>query len=123
MREVKSSGAAVVLSFFWTGLGQLYAGKVGRGLAMMALTPVVWSISFMSGCMGLLWSGAGASSALLRAAHEPGAGTAGQSAFFGGLGAGALLLSLIPIAWWIWGMLDAKKQCELHNAEGSANLA
>ena len=26
--EVKSSGVGIVLSFFWTGLGQLYAGHV-----------------------------------------------------------------------------------------------
>ena len=56
MQEVKSSGAAIVLSLVWTGLGQLYAGRIGRGIVLMVATPFVWSLGFMSGCAGTLWS-------------------------------------------------------------------
>ena len=31
---------AAILSLIWPGLGQLYAGKAARGLAMMILTPL-----------------------------------------------------------------------------------
>ena len=115
MREVKSSGAAIVLSLLWTGLGQLYAGRIGRGLGLMIATPFVWSIGFLSGCAGTIWSAGGASNAMLRAAGEGTAGSAGQTALFGGLGAAGLLGALVPIVWWIWGMFDAKKQCEAFN--------
>lgn len=33
--EYKSPGLAMVLSMFWPGVGQMYAGNVGRGLAWM----------------------------------------------------------------------------------------
>jgi TM2 domain-containing membrane protein YozV len=49
MPETKSSGAAIVLSFFWTGLGQLYAGRIARGLIMMVLTPIIWAIGWFDG--------------------------------------------------------------------------
>jgi hypothetical protein len=35
-----SPGVAVVLSFFWPGLGQMYKGQILNGLAWMALVPV-----------------------------------------------------------------------------------
>jgi TM2 domain-containing membrane protein YozV len=34
MRE-KSEGVAAVLSFLWAGLGQIYVGKIARGLGIM----------------------------------------------------------------------------------------
>jgi len=33
--EYKNPGLAMILSFFWPGVGQMYAGNVGRGLAWM----------------------------------------------------------------------------------------
>ncbi|MDR0778687.1 MAG: zinc-ribbon domain-containing protein [Methanomassiliicoccaceae archaeon] len=33
----KSAGVAAVLSFLFAGLGQIYVGKIGRGLAIIAL--------------------------------------------------------------------------------------
>jgi hypothetical protein len=35
MVRQKSSGLAVVLSFFWSGLGQLYTGQIAKGIIMM----------------------------------------------------------------------------------------
>ncbi|MBT2686014.1 hypothetical protein [Bacillus sp. ISL-37] len=34
---MKSTGLATVLSFFWTGVGQIYNGQIGKGLGMIAL--------------------------------------------------------------------------------------
>jgi TM2 domain-containing membrane protein YozV len=35
VRSAKSPGIAAVLSFFWCGLGQIYNGEIGKGIAMM----------------------------------------------------------------------------------------
>jgi len=35
--NVKSAGLSTVLSLIWMGLGQLYTGKIGRGLLLMLL--------------------------------------------------------------------------------------
>lgn len=41
----KHPGLAAILSIFWPGIGQIYAGRVGRGLAVMfwtfLLTPIL----------------------------------------------------------------------------------
>ena len=37
-----SNGIAAMLSFFIPGVGQMYRGKIGRGLAWMLLTIVGW---------------------------------------------------------------------------------
>jgi TM2 domain-containing membrane protein YozV len=49
VHETKNSGTGIVLSFFWTGLGQLYAGQIARGLVMMGITPIVWAIGWFGG--------------------------------------------------------------------------
>ncbi len=104
MAEAKSSGAAIVLSFFWTGLGQLYAGKIGRGLLMMVITPILWIIGWLGGFSAMV---GGLGSLTAETAQE--SATAGSVGFIG------FLLALIPIAWWLWGMVDAKKLCEAFN--------
>ncbi|NQU24927.1 MAG: hypothetical protein HQ567_26890 [Candidatus Nealsonbacteria bacterium] len=40
-QPAKSPGIALVLSFFWPGLGQLYVGDLVKGLLMMFLLPTV----------------------------------------------------------------------------------
>jgi TM2 domain-containing membrane protein YozV len=37
----KSAGVAAVLSALWAGLGQLYVGRIGRGLCLVFLYPVL----------------------------------------------------------------------------------
>ncbi len=37
----RSPGVAAVLSFFWAGLGQIYCGQLGKGLAFMAAGPAI----------------------------------------------------------------------------------
>lgn len=44
----KSSGIAVVLSFFWMGLGQLYNGQIGKGILLMFLEPVLIIFGFFT---------------------------------------------------------------------------
>src|SRR2546425_7026678 len=104
MPEIKSTGTGIVLSFFWTGLGQLYAGRIARGLIMMALTPIIWVIGWIGGLSAML---GGLGSLFAPTARE--AAAAGGYGFFG------VLLALVPIAWWIWGMVDAKGLCEDFN--------
>lgn len=36
----KDPGIAAVLSFFWTGLGQVYNGQIAKGIALMLLQVV-----------------------------------------------------------------------------------
>jgi TM2 domain-containing membrane protein YozV len=39
----KNPGLAVLLSFFWCGLGQIYNGEIPKGVVLMVLyTPCVW---------------------------------------------------------------------------------
>ena len=57
----KNPGLAAILSFFWTGAGQIYNGQIGKGLAFMVLQvinaiamlaiigfvtfPIVWALA------------------------------------------------------------------------------
>ena len=104
IRETKNTGTGIVLSFFWTGLGQLYAGTIARGLVMMVVTPIVWAIGWFGGFAAFL----GGLGVLV-------APTAQDSASAGGIGFFGFLMALAPFAWWIWGMVDAKRLCESFN--------
>jgi TM2 domain-containing membrane protein YozV len=37
MKPAKNPGVAAVLSFFFTGLGQIYNGQIGKGIAFIAV--------------------------------------------------------------------------------------
>jgi TM2 domain-containing membrane protein YozV len=39
--DMRNPGVAAVLSFFWCGLGQIYNGQIGKGIAML----IAYSIS------------------------------------------------------------------------------
>ena len=107
--EIKSSGLAIVLSFFYPGLGQMYAGRIGRGLLLLFVaTPAVWLVCLFGGGLGILSCAAASSSETANA----GAG--------GGL-VGMLLLMTLP-AYYVWVMVDAKRLCERHNAGVPAGL-
>ncbi len=104
VHETKSSGTAIVLSFFWTGLGQLYAGTIARGLVMMGVTPIVWAIGWFGG-LAAFFGGLGTIVGK----------TAQESSSAAGVGFIGFLAGFAPIIWWIWGMVDAKKNCEAFN--------
>jgi len=38
----KNPGLAAVLSFFWTGLGQIYNGQIAKGVGLIVLYGVSW---------------------------------------------------------------------------------
>ena len=46
LRE-KSAGVAAVLSLLWAGLGQVYVGKIGLGLLLIIVFPMILSISLV----------------------------------------------------------------------------
>lgn len=49
----KSSGVAVVLSFFWTGLGQMYNGQIGKGIVLMILQLVLLTVGALTLLFGI----------------------------------------------------------------------
>jgi len=51
VRREKSEGAAAVLSFIWGGVGQIYVGRIGRGLGIIA-TYIVLMIVAMASVFG-----------------------------------------------------------------------
>jgi TM2 domain-containing membrane protein YozV len=93
----KSTGLATVLSMVWMGLGQLYVGKVGRGLALMLLQFIM---IFVAGAVILV-------------------GT-----FFGGLG-GFLIGNIVFFgAWvavWIWNVFNSHKLANEYNNAARVN--
>ena len=46
-QRLKNPGLAAILSFFWTGLGQIYNGQVGKGFGLMALDIVNFILIFL----------------------------------------------------------------------------
>ena len=92
---IKSSGLAAVLSFFWCGLGHIYLGHFGTGIALMIGYPVMPWFGFGLALGGAL-SGAG-----------------------GAAGLGSIFL-LIALAMWIFGMVDAYRTAERINQQDLA---
>jgi len=82
----KSAGIAVVLSFFITGLGQIYVGKIARGLCFMLGS---WAISGVAVFVTF---------AMLDSFDSMGP-------FFTVI----IIFAVIGIAIWIWNMFDAYK--------------
>ncbi len=83
-----SAGLAAVLSFFWCGLGHIYAGKIARGLALMLLYPCFIVFGYL-----LFFVGVAAASN-----SDP---TAGLFWFVG-----LIFLLCAPICW-VYGMVDS----------------
>ena len=110
--ELKSTGLGIILSFLWTGLGQLYAGSIARGLIMMMLTPLVWIIGWFGGFAAFV----GGLASVVPTTPDPDRAAAAGLGFFG------FLMAVTPIIWWIWGMVDAKNLCEAFNRRGSMRL-
>lgn len=45
-------GTSAILSFFWTGLGQIYNGEIGKGLLFMIIQAINFCLIFVA--VGLL---------------------------------------------------------------------
>lgn len=44
---MKNAGLAAILSFFYTGLGQIYNGEIGKGIGMIVLYFISWLLMFV----------------------------------------------------------------------------
>ncbi|OMP67467.1 hypothetical protein [Domibacillus epiphyticus] len=44
---VKNAGLAAVLSFFWTGVGQIYNGQILKGLLLIVIQMVNAALMFL----------------------------------------------------------------------------
>jgi hypothetical protein len=82
---------------------------------MMLATPMIWLISIFGGGLGFIGG----------LAAVGGATAADRSGVFagGGIGIVGAVLALSVVAWWIWGMVDAKKLCDSFNAGGGRPTA
>ena len=110
--ETKDSGVGIILSWCWTGLGQLYAGKILRGLMMMIATPIIWAVSFFGSGYSLLVVLAKFTNTIVQTEGGEGSGTIVAGGRMSILG---IFLAPVALAWWIWGMTNAKKLCEKFN--------
>ena len=43
----KNPGLAAVLSFFWTGLGQIYNGQIAKGIGLIIIYGVSWLLMLL----------------------------------------------------------------------------
>jgi TM2 domain-containing membrane protein YozV len=43
----KNPSIATILSFFWMGLGQIYNGQIGKGVAFMVSYVISWLLMFI----------------------------------------------------------------------------
>ena len=89
---MKNPGVAAVLSFLWTGLGQIYNGQLVKGLIAAAIYMFLGVISYMSA---------------VEFQRQ-----ASLARWFGGERPSALGLGLrltVLMALWIWGIVDAHR--------------
>jgi hypothetical protein len=104
----KSAGLAAILSFFWCGLGQIYAGQVLKGILLMIMYPVcIWA------GVALTFFGALAAGA----SNSPSGTSAG-----GGLVAVGGVFLLIGVSLWIFGMVNAHRSVERYNRQHLAQF-
>lgn len=95
---MKSAGIAAVLSFIFTGLGQIYLGKIGRGLLLICGGIVIATCSMVAVFSGFVIDGAG------------------EIIDYQGMSAAwILIISIIAIAYWVWQIYDAYKLANEYN--------
>jgi TM2 domain-containing membrane protein YozV len=87
----KSTGIAAILSLLWAGLGQLYVGKIARGLGLMLVHFMMVFIIASVVFAGMIFVGIG-----------------------GGLMFGGIILAAW-IAVWVWNIFDAHKLANEYN--------
>jgi hypothetical protein len=128
--ETKSSGLTIFLSFIWPGLGHLYLNTIGRGVAMIIGTLVIYSLTWFT--LGQAKQGAALQQNFLNLAvsqaHERGISSEAafneewkelepkrrENAWFGSAGIG---FGVASFAWWVWAMVSARKLCERLNRQ------
>jgi len=90
LRE-KSEGAAAVLSLLWSGLGQIYVGRIARGIGIML---AYFVIGFIGGGFIILGAIAGGSGGVLIA---------------------LLLIVVAALALLVWSVFDAYNLAKKYN--------
>ena len=103
---IKSSGLAAVLSFFWCGLGHVYTGRIGTGIALMLGYPLLLLFGFaltFGGCLSAA-----------TAKTEPEQSSAGGVLLLG------LLFFLAALGLWIFGMVNSYRTAERANQQDLA---
>ena len=87
----KSTGIATLLSFLWAGLGQLYVGRIGRGLGLMLgyLFAVLFGLFFV--VTGFLFGGIGVATG------------------------GVVLFGVFYLVLWVWNIFDAYSLANEYN--------
>ena len=55
VREEKNAGVALILSFFFTGSGQVYNGEMGKGIGVLIGTVIGSMIFFIPGLLVFLY--------------------------------------------------------------------
>jgi hypothetical protein len=93
----KSPAVAVLLSFLWCGLGQIYNGNIGKGVLLMMLYPI---------CIVISWFG---TFALIRAAAATGPDSSAKLLI-------AVVASSAAPALWIDSMVGAFRTARRINA-------
>ena len=102
MIHQKNSGIAAILSFLVPGLGQLYDGRIARGLGLMALCILTAFIGSM---------------AVLSASETYYDFYNGHyvSSYQNGLVAVGVVMTVICIILWIWNVFDAHRSANRYN--------
>jgi TM2 domain-containing membrane protein YozV len=89
--EEKSAGIAVVLSVLITGLGQMYVGKILRGICVLLGSVVIGSLAVLIFFVPI------------------------ESFSLSGFVAGLIIYSAIGITYWAWNIYDAYKLANQYN--------
>ncbi|MCL1810925.1 MAG: hypothetical protein FWG41_01705 [Methanomassiliicoccaceae archaeon] len=97
----KSAGIAAVLSFFMIGLGQIYVGKIGRGLLLMMAYIVFVCIGVVVTALAVL-------------------STDGIDDL-AGVGVLVIIISVCYLVLWVWNIFDAHKLANRYNDHLMAN--
>ncbi len=109
--QKKSSGIATLLSFLWCGLGQIYNGKVFKGLIMMAIYFLFIAL-FLGYSLGAIGGAVG------EGLHKGMTGVEGEvmtSETGGAMLLRGILFGIIAFVLWIYGMVNAHKVAEKIN--------
>jgi TM2 domain-containing membrane protein YozV len=99
----KSSGVAVVLSFFLCGLGQIYTGQIFKGLLMMIAYPALLVFGYVTFVVGFL---------VVAGSPKP-----EEAAVGGGAALLGFLCLIAAAALWIFGLVNAYRGAEKYNRE------
>jgi len=93
----KSTGIAALLSIVWAGLGQIYVGKIARGIALMMIHLIMIGASAFFVVAGGLFGGLG-----------------------GAIGMGMIFFVLLFVLW-AWNIYDAHKLANEYNDSARGN--